>query len=164
MFPLFVPLKPPLFLLRTHPCRPWSAESWTDAHLAMAAMDGRPNCDPKGCDGKEEISRRWKTGWWFGTWILWLSIYWEESSQLTQLTNIFLVIFSDNIYVSLYMDLLDRIISNNIYNNNISRRWIGLISGYMDILNFANRVGGPARSLKIKISCRHILCIQVQWK
>jgi hypothetical protein len=62
------------------------------------------------------------------------------------------------------MDLLDRIISNNIYNNNISRRWIGLISGYMDILNFANRVGGPARSLKIKISCRHILCIQVQWK
>ena len=24
-----------------------------------------------------------KSGWWFGTWILWLSIYWEESSQLT---------------------------------------------------------------------------------
>ena len=36
------------------------AQSWTDAHLAMAAMDGRPNCDPKGrCDVKEDISRRW---------------------------------------------------------------------------------------------------------
>ena len=25
------------------------------------------------------------SGWWFGTWILWLSIYWEESSQLTHI-------------------------------------------------------------------------------
>ena len=32
--PLF-PSKPPVF----------PAESWTDAHLAMAALDGRPNCD-----------------------------------------------------------------------------------------------------------------------
>ena len=32
------------------------------------------------------------------------------------------------------------------------------------LLTFANRVGGPSRSLKIKICCRHILCIQVQWK
>ena len=37
-----------------------------------------------------------KTGWWFGTWILWLSIYWEPSSQLTRIyplvmTNIAMV-------------------------------------------------------------------------
>ena len=25
------------------------------------------------------------TGWWFGTWLLWLSIYWESYSQLTKI-------------------------------------------------------------------------------
>ena len=24
-----------------------------------------------------------RSGWWFGTWFFWLSVYWEESSQLT---------------------------------------------------------------------------------
>ena len=31
-----------------------------------------------GCEQKiVKNAERWWTGWWFGTWILWLSIYWE---------------------------------------------------------------------------------------
>ena len=41
-----------------------------------------------------------------------------------------------------------------------SIHWLWLVC----ILTFANRVSGPARSLKIKIGCRYILCIQVKWK
>ena len=33
-------------------------------------------------DGKSWPFR--PSGWWFGTWLLWLSIYWESSSQLTK--------------------------------------------------------------------------------
>jgi hypothetical protein len=32
---------------------------------------------------KIRITIQFLSGWWFGTWILWLSIYWMSSSQLT---------------------------------------------------------------------------------
>ena len=31
----------------------------------------------QGSPGKLDRFAMWKTDWWFGTWILWLSIYWE---------------------------------------------------------------------------------------
>ena len=47
------------------------------------------------------------TGWWFGTWILWLSIYWESSSNWR--THIFRGVAQPPIRRCLWPDLLGKI-------------------------------------------------------
>ena len=43
---------------------------WKIHHLARG-FSQRP------CFMTENLTHRWFPGWWFGTWILWLSIYWK---------------------------------------------------------------------------------------
>ena len=47
---------------------PFLANSW------WAITDGCLLWEPALCGYNQEL---WTTGWWFGTWLLWLPIYWE---------------------------------------------------------------------------------------
>jgi len=80
-----------------------SARSWLkpDPRIALCTFCV-PRRLPSSCCAFETLKRSWyathshhvfniyesikiSTGWWFGTWILWLSIYWESSSRLTNI-------------------------------------------------------------------------------
>ena len=51
-------------------------------HLQLAEFDGLTD-EVSDLSGAHDLDGPFSLGWWFGTWLLWLSIYWEWSSQLT---------------------------------------------------------------------------------
>ena len=64
---------------------PWTSRSpwvisWTRC-TNLVQWGGVPSWPPKLRKSATSWEQNYGTGWRFGTWLLWLSIYWEESSQ-----------------------------------------------------------------------------------